>query len=526
MVLTPTICKKGEFFIMYKKTKVKRVLELIKDGKSNLYISDYMHTSRNTVIAIRSKLNAQNLDLDDLLKMDDDELYHVFYPTKFIENDDYEQPDLAYIHSELKKVGVTMQLLWEEYVDKCNCKNTASYCYATFTRLYANYTNRKSFSSRIVHKPGEKVEVDWSGPTMYVTDYDSKKKIKAYLFVGVLPYSQYAYVEARYSMNQEDWLNCHINMFKSFEGVPLQIVCDNLKTGVIEHPKFGEIVLNEDYLSLAEHYKTSILPARVRKPKDKASAEGTVGKIATCVIASLRNEIFYSLEALNKAIKEQVDKFNNKKFQKKDGSRSIIFNLEEKQTLLPLPTLPYEVCKWVYERKVNNNSHILYKHNFYSVPCEYIGKHVDLKIWDKKIDIIYKRELIASHQLFNNFKKGQYQTNHNHLPNESLFKPWTLEEVLEYGEKIGPNTLEVFNRLIDGSKIKQQALLSIVPIIDKSKAYPSDIFECACKEALDNFTLPHYRNIKSCLDKLEKPKKIESKTSKNVRGANYYKKGN
>lgn len=510
---------------MYKKTKVKRVLELIKDGKSNLFISEYLHTSRNTVIAIRSKLNSSNLDVDNLLMMNDDDLYHVFYPTKFAVNDDYKQLDLAYIHSELKKVGVTIQLLWEEYVEKCNCESIPSCSYATFTRLYANYSNQKNYTSRLIHKSGEKVEVDWSGPTMYVTDYDSKKKIKAYLFVAALPYSQLTFVEARYSMNQEDWLNCHIDMFNYFGGVPLQIVCDNLKTGVIEHPRFGEIVLNDDYLSLAEHYKTSILPTRVRKPKDKPSAEGTVGKIATYVIATLRNEIFYSLDALNKAIREQVDQFNNKKFQKKEGSRRIIFDLEEKQTLLPLPTLPYEVCKWVYERKVNSNSHILYRHNFYSVPSAYVGKYVDLRIWDKRIDIIYKKELIASHQLFSKINKGKYRTDYQHLPNAASFKPWTIDEVIDYGEKIGPYTLEVFKRIINEYKVEQQALLSIIPIIEKSKAYPSNIFESACKDALDDFTLPHYKNIKSCLDKLQKPKKVVTSTSKNVRGANYYKKG-
>ena len=359
---------------------------------------------------------------------------------------------------------------------------------------------------------------------MYLTNYQTGKHIKAYLFVATLPYSQLSYVEATYTMKQEDWLNCHVHLFEFLGGVPLHLICDNLKTGVNEHPKFGEIVLNDDYRSLAEHYNISILPARVRKPKDKPSAEGTVGKIATAVIASLRNDVFYSLEELNDAIKRQMELFNNKPFQKKEGTRMSIFNLEEKAALQPLPGLPFETCSWIYDRKVNFNSHIIYKYNWYSVPTKYIGNYVDLKISRKKIDIFFKKELIASHAMFDDYARGKYRTSNEHIPNYNSFKPWTIDETLEYAKKIGQSCLEVFTRLIDEEKVKEQAILSIVPIIEKSKAYSNEIFELACKNALDVSILPHYKVINSCLNKLVKPKKKEKINPPFLRGSDYYSK--
>ena len=156
------------------------------------------------------------------------------------------------------------------------------------------------------------LEVDWSGPTMSYMDSDKQEQQTAYLFVATFPYSQYTYVEAAASMNQSDWLSCNVHMLEFFGGTPVRIVCDNLKTGVIKHPKHGEVVLNDSYLSFAEHYQVAIMPAQVKKPKQKASVEGAVGKIARKIIGMLRNETFHSIEGLNSAIRKALDKLNDK----------------------------------------------------------------------------------------------------------------------------------------------------------------------------------------------------------------------
>lgn len=197
----------------------------------------------------------------------------------------------------------------------------------------------------INHKPGEIMQVDWAGDVAYVVNTDTGELIPAYVFVSSLPYSGYSYVEAFFSMEQESWINAHVNSFKYYGGITRIIQCDNLKTGVNKHTR-NEVVLNKSYQEMAEHYGTAIIPCRVRKPKDKAHAEGTVGIISTYILAAIRNQQFLSLTELNEAIKERLELFNNKPFQKKEGSRLTAF-LEEKLFLLPLPQRQFELSKWI-----------------------------------------------------------------------------------------------------------------------------------------------------------------------------------
>ncbi len=210
------------------------------------------------------------------------------------------------------------------------------------------FTANKNYTSHIEHKPGLEIEVDWSGPAMSYTEPDTGERITAYLFVATMPYSQMSYVEAAASMDEKAWLSCHVNMFRFFGGTPVKVVCDNLKTGVTSHPKRGEIILNEAYLSLGEYYSVAIMPTGVKKPKQKASVEGSVGKIATAVIAKLRNDTFPSLAALNAGIRKAVKEFNDKPFQKRPGSRRSIFEtdlariIEMQEKDIKLVDLSYE----------------------------------------------------------------------------------------------------------------------------------------------------------------------------------------
>lgn len=210
-------------------------------------------------------------------------------------------------------------------------------------------------------------------------DPDKNTEHTAYLFVATFPYSQYTYVEAAASMNQSDWLYCNVHMLEFFEGSPVKIICDNLKTGVITHPKHGEIVLNDAYLSFAEHYQVATMPAEVRKPKQKSSVEEAIGKIARKIIGMLRNETFYSLEALNRGIRKALTKLNSKEFQKRNGSRKILFETEEKPMLRALPRIPFEICEWSYHHKVGPNSHIWFDKGQYSVPIDHLNQYVDVR---------------------------------------------------------------------------------------------------------------------------------------------------
>ena len=207
------------------------------------------------------------------------------------------------------------------------------------------------------------------------------------------------YVEATAGMDEKAWLFCHVNMFQFFGGTPVKIVCENLKTGVTVPPRRGKVVLNEAYLSLGEYYSVAIRPTGVKRPKQKAGVEGSVGKIATVVIAKLRNESFLSLAALNAGIREAVKVFNYRPFQKRPGSRRSIFEVEEKSYLRTLPPIPYEVCEWSYGHKVGSNSHIWWNKGQYSVPCRYIGYKVDVKFNSHLVFIYHNRTEIARNRI-------------------------------------------------------------------------------------------------------------------------------
>lgn len=196
----------------------------------------------------------------------------------------------------------------------------------------------------------------------------------------------------------------------------MKIICDNPKTGVITHPKHGEIVLNDAYLSFAEHYQVAIMPAEVRKPKHKPSVEGSVGKIARKIIGMLRNETFCSLEALNHGIREVLDKLNSKEFQKRNGSRKIIFETEEKPMLRALPLIPFEICEWSYNHKVGPSSHIWFDKRQYSVPNDYLNRYVDVRYNNRVVYIYSLHKLIAEHKRLPADIKNGKRTEASHLP--------------------------------------------------------------------------------------------------------------
>ncbi len=197
---------------------------------------------------------------------------------------------------------------------------------------------------------------------------------------------------------------------------PLKIICGNLKTGVITHPKHGEIVLNDAYLTFAEYYQAAVMPAEVRKPKQKASVEGSAGKTAGKIIGLLRNETFCSLEALNRGIREALDKLNSKEFQKRNGSRKIIFETEEKPMLRALPLMPFEICEWSYNHKVGPNSHIWFDKGQYSVPGDYLNRYVDVRYNNAMIYIYSSHKLIAEHKRLPADIKNGKRTKVSHLP--------------------------------------------------------------------------------------------------------------
>ncbi len=484
---------------MARKIKVKLILELRAAQISQREICRTRKISHHSVIDVYRIADQLGITYEDIKDKSEEEVYRMFYPDKFASESLYNLPDYGYVHAELKKTGVTLKLLWKEYKDTCSKNGSLSMGYTKFCKGYSEYVTRNSLTNHLTHKPGMVCEVDWSGSTMSITSKDTGEIIKVYLFVATLPYSQYSYVEPCLNMKQDTWLKCNVNMFEYFGGSTVRIICDNLKVGVISHPREGEIVLNEKYEDFGNHYFTAIMPAGVNKPKHKPSVESTVGKIATAIIAKLRNKTFYSLEELKLAVSQELKRFNDAPFQKREGSRTQVFNEMEKQYLRELPSIPYEVAEWVYGHTVNIDCHVAFKTNRYSVPYKYVGKKVDLKVTESLLEIYFQGERIASHKKLPDYSKYNWSTLEEHMPDQFHHAEWDDERIKKWAYSIGNCTGEVIDRIFNSVRIKEQGYNSALSVLRLTKRYPNERLEVACELALTKIRVPRYSHLKSIL---------------------------
>lgn len=520
---------------MARKIDVKLILQLRDAGLSRSTIASTRHFSRHSVSEVFNIAEEKGIFYNDVQNLEDAAAYRLFYPEKYANETMYGDPDYEHVHQELKKVGVTLKLLHEEYVERCEKNGEIPMGKTKFNEGYADFTRANRLTNHIEHKPGEKAEVDWSGPTMHYVDRSTGELITAYLFVGTLPYSQYSYVEPCIDMKMDTFIRCHVHMYEYFGGVPIRTICDNLKTGVIAHPKEGEIILTDDYAAVGTHYMTAIMPAGVRKPKQKPSVEGTVGKIATAIIARCRNDVYYSLADLKKGVLEKLERFNHEPFQKREGSRYEAF-LEEREFLHPLPDIPYEISEWVYGRTVNLDFHVVYKKNRYSCPYQYARKKVDLKITESTVEIYCKGERLTTHNRFPDYMNNKYSTHPEDMP--PAFRnivEWDDERIRNWAASIGKSTRLVIERLFDSVSIKEQGYNPCLAVLRLSRMYTDERLETACELAISRgIKVPRYHHLKSILsanqDKIFREQQNVSPDEDNssigyLRGSDYYRKG-
>jgi hypothetical protein len=517
---------------MARKIRVKLILELWAQGMSMNEISQTRHISKHSVSATCGVAKGKGLSFSDVEDMTDDAAYHLLFPERHCNEEIFANSDMEYVHNELGKVGVTLKLLHAEYLDECRHKETIPMSYSKFCRDYEAYTLQGKFTNHIVHKPGEKTEVDWSGPTMEYLDLDTGELVTVYLFVSTLPYSQYSYVEPCLDMKEPAWIQCHVNMWAFFRGVTRRLIPDNLKTGITTHPKEGDIILNDEYESLAVYYMTAIMPAGIRKPREKASVEGTVGKVATAIIAKLRNKNFTSFASLKAGVEEKLAEFNQEEFQKREKSRYLVFMEEELPRMNPLPKFPYESCTWYYDRKVQLNSHIAFKKNFYSCPYKYLGKRVAVKAMKSRIEIYFNGERIKTHEVFGPYTTNKYRTDPEDMPKDGQYQEWTKERIVAWASEIGVNTSLVVQKVFASMEVKEQGFNPALSVLRLAKKYTDERLETACRIALESgFRSPRYAHINSILTsnqdieynaKLDAMAKEPGQHSLFTRGAEYY----
>lgn len=485
---------------MVRRIKAKLVLRLRADGFSSRQIAA-QGMSRHSVAAVLDAADREGIGWDDVADLGEADVYARLFPGRGEHESVHAQPDWDRVHRELARVGVTLKLLHGEYVDACRGKGQTAMGYDRFCKTYQRHVLVIGAASRVGHKAGQTVEVDWSGKTMALTDPVAGQQARVYLFVGTLPFSRYSFVEPTLDMRQDTWLRANAAMFDWFGGSVPRIVPDNLKTGVIKHPAEGEVVLNDAYRELAAHYSAAVLPGRLAKPKDKASVEGTVGNVATSVIAALRDRRFATLPELRAAVYERVAAYNAEPFQKRAGSRLSVFEAEEKPLLRPLPAVAFEISRWLYGRKVQRNGHVVFERNFYSVPYANIGRNVDLRVTDTTLEVFAGDQRLTSHLLAPIGVINEYRTHDSDLPDGPRYRQWDPERVREWAARIGENTTTIVNRIFESVPVEEQGLDPALAVLRLTRRYSNVRVEAAAGIALaSRVRSPRYAHLRSILD--------------------------
>lgn len=511
-------------------TKYREILRLDSLKISQRQIALSCRCSRNTVAKVLTK--AKELSISWPLSKDqtDGQLQKLFFSKENSTVSSKKPPDLEYIHKEMAKHGVTLRLLWTEYCEECRVQKAVPLMYSHFCKYYQDYAQTKRASMHIPRKPGEQTEVDWAGQTLSLYDRDSHKEQPVWIFVGVLSFSQYAYVEAFSNKETENWITAHVHMLEYFSGVTRIIVPDNLRTGVSQADRYAPTI-NRVYNEMAEFYNTAIIPARVRKPKDKPNVEGAVGFISQQILAALRNKKFFSLVELNKAIRAKLDELNARPFQRKMGSRLSTFLEQEKSKLIPLPAIPFELATWK-QATVQFNYHISVEKNLYSVPYEYIKHKVDVRITRNVIEVFYNHTRICSHPRLIGCV-GHYSTVEAHMPQDHQeYLSWNADRFISWAQRIGPNTTTTVKGILETHKIEQQGYKSCLGLLKLADKYSVSRLEAACSKALLYTPRPGYKSVKTILstgqDRIPEDRTAPVKPSEFglSRSASYYRREN
>ena len=505
--------------------KTREILRYLALGMSQVDIASLLKVSRNTIRKTKIAAEQINLTWEEAGKMENNELEKVLFPKQPADESLQPKPDFEYVAKELQRPGVTRQLLWEEYVEEAKAAGKIPLQYSQFCNLVNKYLEMNKATMHFEHNPAERIEVDWAGTTIPIYDLNTGEVKKSYLFVATLPYSQYSYAEVMEDMKEHSWITAHIHMLEFFGGTTAMIIPDNLKTGVIKHSKH-DIILNEAYREFSDYYDIAIVPALPRTPKGKPSVEATVGKLTTHIIAKMRNETFYSVYEANERARQLLDEFNSKAFQKREGSRIDVFLHEEQPLMRPLPRVAYEYAEWK-QATVKFNYHISVDKMNYSVPYEYIGYKVEVRITRNLIEIYYKDRRICSHKRIHG-RPGQYSTNDDHMPeNHKKVGEWNGDRFRRWARSIGKSTYQVIDNLLKNARAEQQAYEGCRSVLKLADSYSERQLEEACTKALEHLSLPRYKNIKLIIQHNQAERVKEMKISEDnsyaiVRGADYY----
>jgi len=473
--------------------KIKDILRLKWGcGLSNRQVAASCGVARSTVAETLDRATAAGLSWPLPGDLDDQQLEIRLYPaTPSLTGPPRAMPDWATVHQELTRKGVTLALLWQEY----KAQHPEGYQYSRFCERYGGWRMTLDRCLRQEHRAGEKLFVDYAGQTVGVQDRQTGEIRPAQIFVAVLGASSYTYAEATWTQTLPDWTGSHIRAFAFLGGVPEIIVPDNLRSGVTKACRY-EPELNPTYADLARHYGVAVIPARVRKPRDKAKVEAGVLLVERWILACLRHQTFFSLAELNTAIAACLDRLNRRPFKKLPGCRQSQFEAVDRPALHPLPTEPYVYAEWRTAR-VNIDSHVEIEGHYYSVPSPLIQTALDVRLTVTTVECFHKNQRVASH--VRSAERGRHTTVVAHLPSaHQQYLAWSPSRLIQWAETVGPATGTVVAELLARRPHPEQGYRSCLGILRLERTYSAARLEAACRraQALETFT---YKSVQSIL---------------------------
>jgi len=506
--------------------KLRSTIRLHTEGKSKRFISTQLGLSRNTVVKYVERFVATQLTYEEIHSKSDAELHALFQlPTAKQQPDKYKilHQYFPKLEKQLKKPGMTRQLLWEQYI----ANYPEGYGRTQFYDYYRRWKGTMNPSMRIDHKAGDKMYVDYAGKKLSLVDPISGELVDQELFVAILGGSQLIYCEASGSQKKEDFVSSCEQALLYYGGVPSAIVPDNLKSAVTKSHRY-EPVLNETFADFAEHYQTSIIPARPFKPKDKALVEGAVKIIYTAIYTKLQNQHFFQLDELNKAIWEHLEALNDRALTGRPYSRRALFDELEKQELKALPEQLYQIkeAAWCTVMKTGHVMLQKDKHH-YSVPYQLIGRKVKMVCSPKQVWIYYNYECVAQHERIKS--PYNYTTEEDHLASTHRFiTKWNPEYFINWARNIHPDVELVIRNVLERKKHPEQAYRSCIGIFSLTKKVGEERLIMACERALE-YGVCNYKMVQNILEKGldqlpdSEPEGDHPNTNhNNIRGNNYY----
>ena len=432
------------------------------------------------------------------------------------------EPDPIWIHVEKSRPGVTLELLHIEYLES----HPNGLRYTAFCERYREWLGRRKLTMRQTHVGGERAFVDYSGKKAFIVDKRTGERTAVELFVGVLGASSFTYAEATLTQQGVDFIQSHVRMLEYFTGSPALITPDQLKIGVTKSCWYDPEI-QRTYEELAEHYGTAVLPARPKRPRDKAKVEVAVQVAQRWILARMRNELFFSLDALNERIRELVEVLNDRPMRTYKKSRRELFEILDKPVLKPLPAERFVYSVWD-EVKLNIDYHVTFDDNFYSAPYTLVQEHLDLRATATTVELIFKNQRVASHA--RSYLKGKYVTTTAHMPKaHQEHLEWPPSRVIDWAGKIGPNVKILIEALIAERKHPEQGYRPSLGIIRLAKTYGNERVDNACRRAHIGGAR-NYRHVaailKHRLDEAPMPDVVDENRPpvdhENIRGPEYY----